>query len=91
MFKLSLFLSLCVAEPEPIIKLPNLNINPDTITTAGYSSGGYFANMFHIIYSSTIKASSSVGAGPYMCGSMPNEGLNSTAKELNDFSLKMAK
>ena len=49
---------------------------------AGYSSGGYFANMFHIIYSKTVKGSAQVGGGPYMCGELPNEGLESSVEIL---------
>ena len=46
--------------------------------------------MFHIIFSSTIKGSAQVGGGPYMCGDLPNEGLNSTVEELFDHAMKMA-
>jgi hypothetical protein len=60
------------------VKLGKLDLNPDTITVSGFSSGGSFANMFHIIFSSTIKGSAQSGGLPYMCGDLPNGGLNST-------------
>lgn len=75
---------------EVILKLPGLKVNPDTITVMGYSSGGYFANQFHIIYSSTIKGSSQVGGGPYMVGTLPNEGLNSSLNGLTSHALSSA-
>ena len=59
-----------------------MGLNPDTITVSGYSSGGYFAQMMHVIFSSTIKGSAEVGAGPYTVGDMPDEGNNATREEI---------
>jgi hypothetical protein len=47
--------------------LPPLGGNPDTVTISGYSSGGYMAQMLHVIFSSTVKGVGWVGSGPYMC------------------------
>ena len=35
--------------------LDNLNINPDTISVSGFSSGGCFSTQFHTAFSSSVK------------------------------------
>lgn len=37
------------------------------ITTSGVSSGGYFANQFHVIFSKQVKAAGIFAAGPFYC------------------------
>lgn len=48
--------------------VPPLNLNTDTITVSGLSSGGYMANQFHLAYSDWVKGAGIVAAGPYYCG-----------------------
>ena len=48
--------------------VPPLNLNTDTITVSGLSSGGYMANQFHMAYSDWVKGAGIIAAGPYYCG-----------------------
>jgi len=50
--------------PGPNSMLNNLNINPNTITISGFSSGGYFASQFHTAFSSKISGMGAVESGP---------------------------
>ena len=35
--------------------LDNLDINPDTLSVSGFSSGGAFANQLHIAFSKSVR------------------------------------
>ena len=48
--------------------LPELNLDIDTITVSGISSGGYMANQFHLSHSDWVKGAGIIAAGPYYCG-----------------------
>lgn len=50
-----------------ISKLLEVNINPETLTISGLSSGGYMAGQFHIAHSQHIKGVGIFSAGPYYC------------------------
>ena len=45
--------------------LPPLNINPDTITVAGFSSGAFMANQLFVILSETFAGASLMSGGAY--------------------------
>jgi poly(3-hydroxybutyrate) depolymerase len=49
-------------------KLPQLNMQLDSITVSGLSSGGYMASQFHIAHSDWVKGAGIIAAGPYYCG-----------------------
>jgi poly(3-hydroxybutyrate) depolymerase len=49
-------------------KLPHLNLQMDSITVSGVSSGGYMASQFHIAHSNWVKGAGIIAAGPYYCG-----------------------
>ncbi len=46
----------------------DLNLQLDSVTVSGLSSGGYMANQFHIAYSDWVKGAAIMAAGPYYCG-----------------------
>lgn len=48
--------------------LPKLNLQLDSITVSGVSSGGYMASQFHIAHSDWVKGAGIIAAGPYYCG-----------------------
>lgn len=48
-------------------KLDSLQKSKSYITISGLSSGGYFANQFHIAHSSIINGTAIFTAGPYYC------------------------
>lgn len=48
--------------------VPPLQLNTDTVTVSGLSSGGYMANQFHMAYSDWVKGVGIIAAGPYYCG-----------------------
>jgi hypothetical protein len=50
-----------------VCKSLDVNINPDTISVSGLSSGGYMAGQFHIAHSKHIKGVGIFSAGPYYC------------------------
>ncbi len=53
------------ASTQPV---PPLNLDTDTITVSGLSSGGYMANQFQLAYSDWVKGAGIIAAGPYYCG-----------------------
>ena len=57
MLKTLFFLAtiICVLSQESV--LDNLNINPDTISVSGFSSGGCFATQFHTAFSASVSLS----------------------------------
>merc|ERR1719336_1417103 len=46
--------------------LDNLNINPDTISVSGFSSGGCFSTQFHTAFSASIAGMASLAGAPYL-------------------------
>eukprot|EP01080_Neovahlkampfia_damariscottae_P006029 gene6029-10031_t len=48
-------------------KLSSYNVDKDSVTISGLSSGGYFAVQFQIAYSSLVKGAAPVAGGPYGC------------------------
>ena len=71
---------------DELVKLPALDLNPDTITVSGGSSGGYFCNMMLIIYSKTIKGCGDIAGGPWKIGEDKHKAWTSEA--LTDFIVK---
>mmetsp|Transcript_29887 Transcript_29887/g.45696 ORF Transcript_29887/g.45696 Transcript_29887/m.45696 type:complete len:89 (-) Transcript_29887:857-1123(-) len=50
----------------PLSALPTgLKINPATISTSGFSAGGFMATQMHFIHSSTFKGSAILASGPF--------------------------
>lgn len=47
--------------------LPKLNIDTQSITISGISSGGYMANQYHIAYSEQVSGAAILSAGPFGC------------------------
>jgi hypothetical protein len=56
-----------VAE-DTIYKLPAMNVNPDSITAGGFSGGSFYATIFHVVNSATIKGVHLRAGGPYSFG-----------------------
>ncbi len=46
--------------------LPRLNIDPDTITVSGFSSGGVLVPQFHLAYSANVSGAASWAGKPYL-------------------------
>eukprot|EP00095_Tigriopus_kingsejongensis_P003179 maker-scaffold91_size383040-snap-gene-1.32 protein:Tk03179 transcript:maker-scaffold91_size383040-snap-gene-1.32-mRNA-1 annotation:"hypothetical protein DAPPUDRAFT_194537" len=47
--------------------LPSLNVDPNTITVSGISSGAYFATQFHVAHSMAIRGCGMWAGGPDLC------------------------
>ena len=54
-------------EPPPYITLPNLNIAPGQVMTAGCSNDADFAHQLHVGFSSLVKGSCIFSGMPYHC------------------------
>ena len=53
-------------EVEPrVFDLPTLNVNPDTITLAGFSSGATMSNQLLVVYSNTFKGAALFNGAPF--------------------------
>ncbi len=63
-----LTLALSAATVANADTVPPLQLNTDTVTVSGLSSGGYMANQFHMAYSDWVKGVGIIAAGPYYCG-----------------------
>ena len=61
-FAIGLTTTSMAAEP-----LPSLNIDETAVSVSGVSSGGYFAQQFHVANSSTVMGAAIIAAGPYFC------------------------
>ena len=48
-----------------IQKLPQLHLNPNTVTISGFSAGAFMASQLHFIYSGVIKGAGLVSGGPF--------------------------
>jgi hypothetical protein len=59
------FVLLAKAESEPYYPLPPLNVNPDLITVAGFSSGGKNSHNLHLVMSDTFKGAGLLNDGLY--------------------------
>ncbi|OXA64238.1 uncharacterized protein LOC110862464 [Folsomia candida] len=71
--QLVLFVSLVAASkanPQPKIppRLLTYDVDPNSLTVSGISSGGAFATQYHFIYSSIVKGAGIFAGGPYLCG-----------------------
>ena len=56
----------CKYDPNPeLFHLPPLNVNPDTVTVSGFSSGAYMANQIFVILSETFAGVSSLSGGAF--------------------------
>lgn len=53
------------------------------VTVSGISSGGYFANQFHVAHSATVTGSAIVAGGPYNCSN--GELVRATNRCMNVF------
>ena len=53
---------------DTIYKLPPMNVDPNFITTTGFSGGSYYAMNFAIIHSKTIQGAGMRAGGPYGAG-----------------------
>jgi len=47
--------------------LPSFNIDENSISVSGVSSGGYLAQQFHVAYSASVMGAAIIAAGPYRC------------------------
>ncbi len=47
--------------------LPSFNIDENSISVSGVSSGGYLAQQFHVAYSQSVMGAGIIAAGPYRC------------------------
>lgn len=55
--------------------LPNLSIDPGSVTVSGISAGGYMAVQYHVAYGDEVSGAAVLAAGPWYCA----EGLMSRA------------
>lgn len=54
-----------------ILSLISLSVwGASTLTVSGLSSGGYFAQQFHVAHSSWVKGAGILAAGPYACAKL---------------------
>jgi len=60
--------------------LPAMNVNPNTITVAGHSSGAFMGTTAHVIFSNTFKGGSFHNGGIYGCGDQFQPGWTGTKK-----------
>jgi predicted esterase len=49
------------------VNLGSFNVNPDTVTVAGVSSGGFMAVQLQVAYSNSIFGTAVFAGGPYFC------------------------
>jgi len=54
-------------DAEADARLPQLPIDPATVTVSGISSGGSMATQFHVAHSSLVQGAGLVAASPYLC------------------------
>jgi len=71
--KLALFLGLAAVVasiPSPKIppRLRTYNVDRNSLTVSGISSGGMMSMMYHFIFSSEVKGAGVFAGGPYLCG-----------------------
>ncbi|ALS98315.1 PHB depolymerase family esterase [Lacimicrobium alkaliphilum] len=52
---------------QAMAEIPELDLNIDTITVSGISSGGYMAGQFHIAHSDWVSGIGVIAGGPYYC------------------------
>jgi hypothetical protein len=55
------------AARPPVAKLHRYNVDPNSITVSGVSSGGYMANQVHVAFSKHVIGAGIVAAGPFRC------------------------
>lgn len=60
------------ATAHAAVPLPQLKIDPASITVSGLSSGGFMANQLGYAWSGTFKGVGVFAAGPYMCAGHAN-------------------
>lgn len=63
----ALLLTACVSEEASFPALPHLNIDPQAVTVAGLSSGGYVAHQLHLAWPETFHGAALLASGPYGC------------------------
>ena len=75
--------------------LPAMNINPNTITASGFSGGSYYASLFHVVNSATIKGVGLKAGGVYSLGykgggkeSIPDSWITDAIAKAQDLSDK---
>jgi poly(3-hydroxybutyrate) depolymerase len=59
-----------VADPLSLARLPadwRLDLDPETVTVSGLSSGGWMAHQLHVVHSASIAGAGILAAGPYQC------------------------
>ncbi len=59
-----LLIGLCLAQPPP---LSSYNVDPDSLSVSGFSSGASFALQMHVAHSATIKRAAIYSGFPYFC------------------------
>jgi len=50
-----------------VIRLDTYNVNPNTITVSGGSSGGAMTSQMHVIFSNKFNGAAIIAGGPYYC------------------------
>ena len=50
---------------DPVLALPPMNAQSNTITISGFGGGGSMATNMHTIFSDTIKGAGLIASGPY--------------------------
>jgi len=48
-------------------QIAGMNLDAETLTVSGVSSGGYMAQQFHVAHSQQVAGAAIVAAGPYRC------------------------
>lgn len=66
------WLALAGAAASAAVPLPQLNIEPGSITVSGLSAGGFMANQLGWAFSGTFKGVGVFAGGPYMCAGHSN-------------------
>jgi len=52
---------------QQVVRLEEYNVDKETITVSGGSSGGFMASQMHVAFSSKINGAAIIAGGPYFC------------------------
>jgi hypothetical protein len=91
-----LYSSIVWVPDNTIYKIPAMNVRTDTITVHGFSGGSYYAHLFHVVNSATIKGAGLKCGGPWGFGykgsgkddDFVNDKLAKVIEKAKDFSDK---
>ena len=70
----------------PMIRLPEMSGDPDTLAVVGFSGGSFFGNIMHVVHSDTVKGAGLMMGGSYSWADFSNPTPDDADQQMIDIT-----